>query len=357
MSDILPNLKLPVLQPSQAQKHVTHNEALSILDAVVQLSASSASTQDPPAAPDEGDRFIVPQGATGTWAGQADKIASYENGAWMFHTPQPGWRAYVLDVSAFRVFEAAGWRDMSHSLLENLIGLGIGTDTTSAPFSAKLNAALWTALYAGDGGTGDLIQTLNRETTADDAGLVLQTDFVSHALAGLFGNGNLRLAVSQDGSNFLDGLVIDAATGIASQPQLPRFAGKTNFDNYAAANTWIKIAINDLSYNDQGVFDAATNLFTAPADGLYQFHGHALFKVDTNDKARMRTQIVKNGTDILPGTFGQITSNHDDGKTVLDTSAAAPLLAGDTIEYQGSFQVYSGYFQADETTFWGMKMG
>ena len=32
-----PRLALPFIQPSQAQKHVTHNEALQLLDAVVQL--------------------------------------------------------------------------------------------------------------------------------------------------------------------------------------------------------------------------------------------------------------------------------------------------------------------------------
>ena len=31
------NLKLPYIMPSQAQKHVTHNEAIRALDALVQL--------------------------------------------------------------------------------------------------------------------------------------------------------------------------------------------------------------------------------------------------------------------------------------------------------------------------------
>jgi hypothetical protein len=37
MPDTSHALSLPLIQPSQAQKHVTHNEALRILDAVVQL--------------------------------------------------------------------------------------------------------------------------------------------------------------------------------------------------------------------------------------------------------------------------------------------------------------------------------
>lgn len=37
MPDKTPNLALPFILPAQAQKHVTHNEALQRLDALVQL--------------------------------------------------------------------------------------------------------------------------------------------------------------------------------------------------------------------------------------------------------------------------------------------------------------------------------
>lgn len=35
MSDLSARLDLPLIKPSQAQKHVTHNEALQILDGLV----------------------------------------------------------------------------------------------------------------------------------------------------------------------------------------------------------------------------------------------------------------------------------------------------------------------------------
>ncbi|MGC4023892.1 MAG: DUF2793 domain-containing protein [Mesorhizobium sp.] len=53
------NLALPYILPSQAQKHVTHNEALRRLDALVQLAVVSRATGTPPASPTEGDRYIV----------------------------------------------------------------------------------------------------------------------------------------------------------------------------------------------------------------------------------------------------------------------------------------------------------
>ena len=44
MSQTSPVLSLPYIQPAQAQKHVTHNEALRILDAITQLSVIDTST-------------------------------------------------------------------------------------------------------------------------------------------------------------------------------------------------------------------------------------------------------------------------------------------------------------------------
>jgi hypothetical protein len=34
-----------------------------------------------------------------------------------------------------------------------------------------------------------------------------------------------------------------------------------------------------------------------------------------------------------------------------------PLTAGDTVELQGYFRVADGYFAADNTSFWGCKIG
>jgi hypothetical protein len=42
-----------------------------------------------------------------------------------------------------------------------------------------LNAALWTAKTAAEGGTGDLFYTMNKEAAGDDLGLTLQTNFVT----------------------------------------------------------------------------------------------------------------------------------------------------------------------------------
>ena len=58
MPDQTPNLALPWLMPAQAQKHVTVNESLGLLDTLVHLSVVSREVEAEPASPSEGDRYI-----------------------------------------------------------------------------------------------------------------------------------------------------------------------------------------------------------------------------------------------------------------------------------------------------------
>ena len=59
MSDTTTKLLLPYILAAQAQKHVTHNEALRMLDGLVQLSVLDRNLTAPPASPADGDRYIV----------------------------------------------------------------------------------------------------------------------------------------------------------------------------------------------------------------------------------------------------------------------------------------------------------
>ena len=219
----------------------------------------------PPASPADGERHIVASGATGDWAGWDLNVALWTDGAWLRLPPRTGWRAWVEDERLLLVYHGAGWVGSTPSELQNLALFGLGTTAdASNPFSAKLNAALWTAKTVAEGGTGDLSLRLNKEATGDDLGLTLQTSFVTKALAGLFGSDRFRLAVSADGSTFFDGLSVDNATGIVDQPRLPRFKAYTNYDNYVGVGTWTTLGINAAEFNDQGAFDAANNHFVAP---------------------------------------------------------------------------------------------
>ncbi|MEM1074297.1 MAG: DUF2793 domain-containing protein [Pseudomonadota bacterium] len=358
MVEISNSLSLPFIQPSQAQKHVTHNEALRILDVVTQLGVVTDDLTAPPGSVNEGARYLVDTGATGDWAGHDGEIALYETSTWRFFVPRAGWRAFVINREAFIVYDGAEWIDLDGPELEEIDSIGLGmASLPGAPFSAKLNAALWTALYTADGGSGNMMMTLNKEAMANDAGFVLQQDFQTRALLGLFGSDRLRLSTSPDGTTFFDGFSIDNATGIVDQPQLPRFKGVTNFDNFGAANTWTKIAINQLSYNDQSVFDAASNVFNATVDGTYLFGALLTFKADSSTAARLGGRLVVNGGTTIAGSQSEVTGAHVSERTTTQLQTLVSLQAGDTVELQGIMRSQSGFFMADRTDFWGFKVG
>lgn len=103
------NLELPLLQAAQAQKHVTVNEALALLDAAAQLRLQSISVQEPPVGVTDGMAYFVPTGASGEWALQHGKLAVQSNGGWVFVTPRTGWRAWIVDTATAAMFDGVAW--------------------------------------------------------------------------------------------------------------------------------------------------------------------------------------------------------------------------------------------------------
>ena len=103
-------LGLPLVLPSQAQKHVTVNEALVRIDAATQLSVRSAAEQTPPASPAEGDIYIIASGSSGVWSSRAGEIAIWSNGGWVFLTPGQGWRAWNKATASALFYDGTAWQ-------------------------------------------------------------------------------------------------------------------------------------------------------------------------------------------------------------------------------------------------------
>ena len=131
MSDATTHLLLPYILAAQAQKHVTHNEALRLLDGLVQLSVLDRDLTAPPGSPADGDRYIVASGATGDWAGWDLNVALWTDGAWLRLPPRTGWRAWVEDEGLLLVYDGAGWIGTTPAALQNLALLGLGTGVVS----------------------------------------------------------------------------------------------------------------------------------------------------------------------------------------------------------------------------------
>lgn len=103
------NLDLPLVQAAQAQKHVTVNEALALLDAAAQLRLGSVTVSEPPVGATDGAAYFVPAGAGGDWALHPGKLAVYANGGWVFVAPRAGWRAWVVDSAEAAMFDGVAW--------------------------------------------------------------------------------------------------------------------------------------------------------------------------------------------------------------------------------------------------------
>lgn len=205
-------LSLPYLQPSQAQKHVTHNEALRQLDVVVQLTVASRTFAAPPAQPAEGDRHIVAAGASDVWSGRAGSIAILDQGLWQFIAPQTGWRAYVIAESAMIIFDGTQWAAAAPSM-QNLPEVGIGT---TADEGNRLSVAS-DAVLLSHAGSGHQLK-INKAGAADTASLLFQTGFSGRAEMGLAGNDDFAVKVSADGATWTQALRIDGASGRVIAP-------------------------------------------------------------------------------------------------------------------------------------------
>lgn len=109
-----PLLKLPLVEAGQAQKHVTVNEALLRLDAVVQLVVVSATTTAQPGSPADGDVYLLPAGKTGAaWGAMANgAVASWRDGAWEAISPREGWLAYAQDGNLLLRWSGTAWAAM-----------------------------------------------------------------------------------------------------------------------------------------------------------------------------------------------------------------------------------------------------
>lgn len=213
------NLKLPYIIAAQAQKHVTHNEALRMLDAIVQLAVLNRDLTTPPASPAEGDRHIVAAGATGAWTGKDDKIAAWQDGAWAFYSPIEGWLAWIGDESLLSVWDGATWTVASSGSSGGtnpvpLVGVNATADTTNR-LSINSPASLFN--HEGSGHQ----QKINKAAVGDTASQLYQTNFSGRAEIGLTGDDNFHFKVSPDGTTFHESIVIDNDDGRVTFPNSP----------------------------------------------------------------------------------------------------------------------------------------
>jgi Protein of unknown function (DUF2793) len=107
--------QLPFLGVGQAQKEITHNEALLLIDALLHPSVQS-ELQAPPAAnteSDNGKSWLIGAAPTGTWAGKAGQIAHWTGGSWRYLTPKDGMRIWNIALHVEMHYINSQWSIMT----------------------------------------------------------------------------------------------------------------------------------------------------------------------------------------------------------------------------------------------------
>ncbi|WP_319529268.1 DUF2793 domain-containing protein [uncultured Cohaesibacter sp.] len=224
------NLALPYLVGSQDQKHVTHNEALRILDTVVQLSVLDRNLTSPPSEPDEGERHIVAAGASGDWEGWDDSVAAYLDGGWVRLIPGTGWFAWVEAEVAICVFNGTGWVLFTDFVVES--GVGTWGINTLADETNRLAVKSDAVLVSHDDvtpGSGDVQVKINKSTSANSGTFLFQTDWSGRAEMGLAGEDDFSFKVSPDGASWFTGAKIGKDTGLVSFPSGVDFVKPKNW--------------------------------------------------------------------------------------------------------------------------------
>ncbi len=109
MPETTPRFALPLLATGQAQKEVTHNEALTLADLLLAPVVQSVAPASVPSSPVLGQGWIVGPSPSGAWAGQAANLAFWTSGGWRFATAPVGMTLWsVADTAPVRR-TSSGW--------------------------------------------------------------------------------------------------------------------------------------------------------------------------------------------------------------------------------------------------------
>jgi Protein of unknown function (DUF2793) len=112
MPDILsPRHQLPLLVTGQAQKELTHNEALLRVDALLHPVAE-AQLNSPPVINAQmvaGQCWLIGTAPTAEWTGKNNQIAYWTGGSWRYFVPVQGMRLRIKASGVDTIFANSVW--------------------------------------------------------------------------------------------------------------------------------------------------------------------------------------------------------------------------------------------------------
>lgn len=347
------NLDLPFIAAGQAQKHVTVNEGLVLIDNLLHLAVSDAPADVPPHEPELGGRWLIGPEPIGAWTGHAGELALWLDGGWRFLSPRPGWLVYDIDGEDLLVFDGTGWGLVSPSTLQQVSRLGIGAVAdANNPLTARLGAVLLDALPAAEGGTDDLRLKLNRADPGGVASVLFQSTYAGCAEIGLIGDANLTAKVSEDGVDWITAVTVESGSGVVRLPANPKFRASLNHNTPVGADGWTPVPFNVADHDPRSDFDTTSHAYTAPVAGLYLFGAQVGMATDGSPPSTGYAAIWVNGAIAHEAEMRATTMVSGRGYAVL--SLARPLSAGDAVDVRVYFNTNDSDLDASSCQFWGM---
>ena len=320
MPDETVNLLLPHILSAQAQKHVTHNEALRRLDGLVQLVVQTESST-PPGSPAEGQCFAIGASPSGAWSGKAGKLALFEDGGWIYLAPLAGWIGWFVDADRQKIWSGTAWTDLIGESTIPKLGVNAAADTTN-----RLTVSSAATLLSHAGAGHQL--KLNKNAAGDTLSLLYQTNWSGRAEMGLAGSDDFEIKVSADGSSWATALKTTPSGAVLTpgRPLVRATYGETNLT--PANNTRTGFGTMNLS---QGGFSLGATVtsgvgsrLVVPVTGFYMI----ALTVSSVAAASYSVAVQQNGsTDLLT------IRDSDSGAASYSQSATtlAYLTAGDWI--------------------------
>ncbi|MEW4468369.1 DUF2793 domain-containing protein [Parasphingorhabdus sp. JC815] len=100
---------LPLLAVGQAHKELFHNDALLLLDFLINPVVKAVTNDPDILQPVEGDCWLVGTAPVSGWSGKAGRIAGWSGGGWHFIKPQESMRIIISGSNSPAIYRNAVW--------------------------------------------------------------------------------------------------------------------------------------------------------------------------------------------------------------------------------------------------------
>jgi hypothetical protein len=215
-------LLLPYILQSQSQKEVTHNDALNILDVLIQAVVQEVGLNTPPGSPTVGQCWVVGSSPTGAWAGKASQIAqAADGGGWFFVAPFKRLKLWNETTDEYVMFDGTNWVSeglllketgeylrVEHKTEDVTVNTGAFKDTTIQipdraivlAVNVRVITAITGATSYGIGVAGDTTRYGNLIGTAlDSTNIGITSPLAYYA--------NTAIRLTANGGNFTGGVI------------------------------------------------------------------------------------------------------------------------------------------------------